>query len=100
MNENKLKKLFEAARKETPPMPPVDFDGDVMRAIRNERRAPRTEASSMFDTLGVLFPRIATAAALVIVLCVAADFGLSAANGPDLSDGIVAISEQWLFAVN
>lgn len=100
MNEQKMKRLFDAARSEQTPMPSRGFESRVLRAIRAEQRAARPETVSLLDALGALFPRLAMAAGLVIGLCVAADFCLSAVGGPDLPDGIAAVSEQWLFAVN
>ncbi len=96
MNEKKLQQLFRAARTETPPAAEVGFENLVLSAIRREPRGA-TEGSSLFDQLGALFPRLAWAAALVVVLCVAADFGLGALGVPGLTDGVAQISDQWLF---
>jgi len=96
MNKRKLNQLFELARNEPVPAPPEDFAADVLRAIHREPRAAAPEALSIFDQLNLLFPRIAFAAATVIVLCVAADWGLTAAGMPGLSDGVSQISAQWL----
>jgi hypothetical protein len=96
MNEQKLEKLFAAARNETAPAPSADFAADVLRAVRREKPIPSAETFSMFDQLNSLFPKLACAAALVIVLGVAADFGLTSAGVPDLSDGVSQISAQWL----
>ena len=54
------------------------------------------ETLSVFDQLNLLFPRIAFAAVAVIVLCVAVDFGLTAAGMPGLGHGLSQISAQWL----
>ncbi len=96
MNEKKLKQLFAEARNETAPAPPPDFASDVRRANRREPAAKPKEPLSIFDQLNLLFPRIALAAAAVIAVCIAADFGLTAAGLPDLGDGISQISAQWL----
>lgn len=95
MNEQKLKKLFAVVRKETAPAPPADFAADVLRAVRRERQIPAAGTVSLFDQLNLLFPKLACAAAAVIALGVAADFGLAAAGGPGLSDGLSQISAQW-----
>lgn len=100
MNENKLKQLFEPARKETAPVPPPDFAADVLRAIRREPPASLKKQFSIFDQLNLLFPRIALAAAAVVILCVTADFALTAAGVPDLDDGVLQISAQWLLTPN
>jgi hypothetical protein len=99
MNEQKIQRLFAAARKAAAPAPSGDFAGDVLRAIRREPFAP-PEADSLSDQLNRLFPRFALAAALVIVLGLAADFGLTAAGVPELGDGVAQISAQWLFTGN
>jgi len=96
MNKHRLNQLFERARNEPAPLPPEDFAADVLRAIRREPRAAAPEAFSMLDQLNLLFPRIALAAATVIVLCVVVDWGLTAAGMPGLGDGLSQISAQWL----
>jgi hypothetical protein len=95
MNDRKLKQLFASARREIAPAPPEDFPADVLRAIRREPPAA-PETVSIFDQLNLWFPRIALAASAVIVLCVALDFGLTAAGVPSLSDGAAQLSAQWL----
>ena len=100
MNEQKMKRLFDAARNEPLTTPSADFESRVLRSIHGEQHAARPETISLLDALGALFPRLAMAAALVIGLCVAADFCLSSVGGLDFPDGIAAVSEQWLFAVN
>ena len=96
MNKRKLNQLFELVRNEPAPAPPEDFAADVLRAIHHEPRATAPETLSIFDQLNLLFPRIAFAAATVIVLCVAVDLGLTAAGLPGLGDGVSQISAQWL----
>jgi hypothetical protein len=93
MNDRKLKQLFAAARKETAPAPAEDFAADVLRAIRRE---PPPAAISIVDLLNLWFPRITLAASAVIMLCLAADWGLTAAGIPGLSDGVSQLSAQWL----
>jgi len=96
MSEEKLRKLFTAAREETAPVPPEDFLEDVLRMARSEPRV-MARTSSLSDGLDRLFPRIAFAALAVIVLCVAADFVLTAAGMPELGDGLSLFSAQWFF---
>ncbi len=94
MNENKLKRLFAAARNESAPAAPEDFAADVLRAVRRE---PPPDRITFFGQLNFLFPRFALAAAAVIVLCVAADFGLTAAGWPLIGDGTAQAASQILF---
>ncbi|HTQ50646.1 MAG TPA: hypothetical protein VMJ12_08030 [Candidatus Acidoferrales bacterium] len=96
MNNRKLKKLFAAARRETAPAPPEDFAGDVLRAIHREPPVAAPETMSLFELVNLWFPRLALAASAVIVLCVAADYGLTAAGVPGLGDGVSQLSAQWL----
>jgi len=96
MNKNKLNRLFELARNEPAPAPPDGFAADVLRAVYREPQATTLETTSIFDQLNLLFPRIAFAAAAVIVLCVALDFGLTTAGMPGLDEGASQISAQWL----
>ena len=95
MNHRKLKQLFASARRESAPVPPEDFAADVLRAIRREPPVAAPETISMFDQLNLWFPRLALAASAVIVLCVAADYGLTVAGMPGLSDGVSQLSAQW-----
>ena len=96
MNNRKLSQLFVSARNETAPAPPEDFAADVLRAIRREPPIAAPAARSVFDQLNLWFPRLALAASAVIVLCVAADYGLTMAGVPGLSDGVSQLSSQWL----
>lgn len=98
MNDAKLNQLFAAARKETPPPPATGFDNLVLGALRHEP-APPPELS-WFDQLGALFPQLALATALVILISVTADFALSWLGVPTLSDGVWQVSDQWLLAAN
>jgi len=95
MNENKLKQLFTAARNEAAPAPPAGFTADVLRALPREVSAGEPEISSVFDQLNRWFPRLALAAAAIIILCVAADYGLTSAGLPELGDGAAQLSSQY-----
>ena len=95
MNEKKLNQLFTSARNETAPPPPADFAADVLRAVHREPTVAATPAASLFDQLNFLFPRLALAAAVVIGLCVAADFGFTSAGLPEPGDGAAQWSAQF-----
>ena len=97
MNEKKLKQLFASARNDTVPGLSSDFTGDVLRAIRREPPAGTVESLSVWEHLNTAFPRLALAAVAVIVLCVAADWGLTAAGVPGISDGATQLTSQFLF---
>ena len=100
MNERNWKHLFAAARHEAAPAPSEALAANVLRAIRDGQKEQRPEALSAFDQLNLLFPRLAWAAAAVIALSVAADWGLTAAGVPGLGDGVSQISAQWLLTPN
>jgi hypothetical protein len=97
MNEKKLKQLFAAARQETAPPPSPDFAGDVLRAARREPPATAVELRSVWEHLDAMFTRTALAAVAVIILCVAADWGLTAAGLPGVNDGAAQVTSQYLF---
>lgn len=97
MNKKKLQQIFDMARNETAPAPPADFAADVLRASRQEPLARQRPPFSLFDQLNVLFPRVALAALAVILLCAAAELVSNEAGWPDLSNGVVQVSSQFLF---
>jgi hypothetical protein len=97
MNEKKWQQLLAAARQETVPAPPAEFVADVLRAVRRAPPPSAADVLSIGACLNRWFPRLALAAAAVILLCVAADWGLTAAGLPGLSDGAGQMSAQSLF---
>lgn len=100
MKDRKLNQLFRAAAKDTPPGAAPGFENLVLAAIREPAVRRETEAGSLLEQLSRLFPRIAVSTAVVIVLCVAADYGLARRAPADLTDSLTELSEQWLFAAN
>lgn len=99
MNEKNLKNLFAAARNESAPAVPADFADDILRAIHREPPPKSVAAFSVWEHLNELFPRVALAAAAVIILCVAADWGLTAAGLPGIGDGTAQAESQYLLDV-
>ena len=97
MKDQKLRKLFEAARRESSPAPTPGFADDVLRAVRRE---PRVNCDSVPEQLTALFPRLALAAVLAIGLFIGSDFLMTAFHLPSLSDGVAQLSDQWLFVGN
>lgn len=97
MNKNKLKQLFASAQKESAPVPSLEFPADVLRGVRREPPPMPVGSLSVWENLNDLFPRLALAAVVVIVLCVAADWGLTAAGVPGVSDGTTQAVSQYLF---
>lgn len=100
MNERKWKQLLATARNEPAPAPPADFAADVMRAIHRTGPAKTPDAFGFGDQLNLLFPRLAWAAAAIILLSLATDWGLTAAGLPGLSNGMSQISAQWFLTPN
>ena len=95
MNEEKIKQLFTAARSEAAPLPPADFAADVLRTVRREPPVVAAQSTSLFDQLNFLFPRLALAAAVVIGLCVVANFGFTSTGLPEPGDSATQWSAQY-----
>jgi hypothetical protein len=74
MNDKKLNQLFTAAKKDAGPAAPTNFAADILRAARNTPPVHAAEGHSIFDQLNAWFPRLAFAAAAIIVLCVVAEY--------------------------
>ena len=62
--------------------------------MRREPPAAPPAPATIFDQLSGWFPRLALAAAVIIILCLAADFALSSAGLPDLGDGAAQMTSQ------
>lgn len=97
MKNQKLSRLFEAARHACAPTPTSDFADGVLQAVRRE---PRVNRDSVLEQLTTLFPRLAVAAVLAIGLFIGSDYLMTAFHLPSLSDGVAQLSNQWLFAGN
>ena len=93
MNAKKLKRLFDAARRESPPAPTEGFDALVMRQIQSN---PARAELSISDLLGLWFPRLAVAAAALIAVCLISD---ALSSGPSLTESATQLSDQ-LFVEN
>ena len=100
MSRQKLNQLFRTAQPDAPPAPPAGFENRVLAAIRRETGQHNPEASTWLEPLTPWFPRLGFAAAAVITLSIAVDFGLGIRAQADLGDSLVELSEQWLFAAN
>lgn len=100
MNKNKLKQLFASARKEPAPAPSPEFAANVLRIIRREPPSMAAGSFSVWEHLNRLFPRLALAAIVVIILCVAADWGMTAAGVPGVSDDVSQAAALYLFSTN
>lgn len=83
MKDQKLQKLFAAARRHPAPAPPADFAGDVLRAARQAGAAPGTQGYSVFDQLNGLFPRVAFAALAIVLLCAALEWTDNSSSSND-----------------
>ena len=90
MNDNKLKQLIGALKKEKPAAPADGFDLLVMQQIR---RNPRRAEISVSDVLGRWFPRLAFASAAIIVLCIVGEY---VSSGPTLTETAAQLSIQEL----
>ena len=90
MNENKINRLFTAAKNEMPPAVPEGFSRDVTRSLRAEI------SYSLWDQLAALFPKLAGVALLVIGLAAAGNFYLLQDEAS--SGGWNQTTEQLLFS--
>ncbi len=95
MNERKLRQLLVASALDSPPAPPADFAARMTAAARREP-AP-VALPGIADQLELLFPRLAPAMLLVVGLCLAAYVGDAQLPGPDLSDGVSQLANEWNF---
>jgi hypothetical protein len=98
MKKLRLQQLFERARAEAAPVPPPDFAVVVLRAVRAEPPPRPAERLAVFGQLNQWFPRLAVAAVLLMLLCLAADAGLTAAGLPELGDGVSQAASQFVLA--
>ncbi len=96
MNEQRMQKLFAAARSERPLEPAEDFTGRVLGAVRREPR--RTQTFTVFDELTRLFPRLAFVSGLVIGLGCATELYFSLKGSNSLATDVTEAVEQWRFA--
>lgn len=94
MNEAKQKQLWKAARARPPVDAPSNFTAQVLRAI--QRDECRSTTVSLSDQLSLLFPRLATAALLIIVTGLTFEFLVS----DDLLTQLAQASDQWLLPLD
>lgn len=90
MNDQRLKRLFGAAKKEKSATPTEGFDLLVLRQIQ---RNPARFDLTISDVLGMWFPRLALVAVTVITLCVVSQF---VSTAPSLTDSAAQLSIQEL----
>ena len=96
MNEEKINKLFQAARTEAAPEAPLHFPRSVVAAI--QRRSIRPLRISFSDQLAALFPRIAFAAVVIVALCTATDIYFSETDTPLAVTVEQVAADEWLIA--
>lgn len=97
MNEGKHRQLMGAGRNLPAIEPPAGFCDKVLRALRQNADGARAAApASLADQLTLLFPRLATAALVVIVAAAAFDYF---ADG-DFVAQLAAASDQWLWPMD
>ena len=99
MNQSKLDRLFEVARDQKAPAPAPDFAAEVLRAVYREPVVKRADSFSVFEQLNGWFPRVAAATVALMLLCVGADYGFTAAGLPELGDSATQASAQLFFNV-
>ena len=93
--DDKLKRLFEAARKESAPTPSNTFADRVVSSLAHAQ--PETE--SLFDLIGLTAKRMLVPCVVLVVICVAAEF-YSPSGLPEAPADITQLTEEWLFTLN
>jgi hypothetical protein len=88
MNDQRLKQLFSAAKKEKSAEASEGFDLLVMQQIRHN---PARIELTISDMLGMWFPRLALVAVAIIALCVVSEF---VSTAPSLTDSAAQLSIQ------
>ena len=99
MNQKKMEQLFAAARRSKAPEPPADFAADVLRAVRHLPQDRQTAGGGVLEQLNSWFPRVALAAAALIVLCVALEVGYTAGGSTEPGDDGSTEPAQAFFSV-
>jgi hypothetical protein len=94
VNREKQKQLFDVARLSPGVEVPSGFTEHVLSAIRREEN--RAGDVSLFEQLSLLFPRLATAALLVISAGVVFEFVFN----DDLFSRLSQASDQWLLPMS
>lgn len=100
MNDKRLNQLFGAARGESAPLPPPGFAEDVLRAVRQAGWPAPAPARSLWDNLNDLFPLLAPAAAILILACLAADWGVTSSGTPGIAEGASQMASQYFFTAS
>jgi len=93
--EDKLKKLFEAARGEKPPVPSNTFADRVVSALSG----CETETDTFFDLIGLTAQRLLIPAVALVVIGLATEFYFSPGMVGAPSD-TAQLTEEWLFTLN
>jgi hypothetical protein len=96
MNDERQRRLMRAARRVPAVAPSQDFCADVLRAIRAGDGAARpARPATLADQLAALLPKLAVAAAIIIVAAVAWEYFTGAGFISQLAQ---ASSDEWLWA--
>ena len=98
MNDKKLKQLFAAARQIQGPAPSNGFAEDLARMARPVPFETASKPSLTHAFAGWL-PRIAIVCAVFVTLCVVGDQWSESRSTGGMSDGLAALSGQWLFTM-
>ena len=94
MSPKKQKQIFAAARAQQPIEPAPEFAIVVLRTIRDSR--PEPGHASMFESLRLLFPRVAIAALAVTIAAAAVDLWA----GADIAAEVASAAEQLLLPID
>lgn len=95
MNDDKLRKLFEAARGEIPVTPSNTFADRVVSSLAGVK----TGAIPPFDAIALMAQKLFVPAVALMVVCVAVEFYFSPGIYSAPAD-TAQLTEEWLFTLN
>jgi hypothetical protein len=95
VNDEHLKKLFEAARKEPAPAPSNTFADRVVASLAGAK----PENDTLFDLIGLTAQRLLVPAIALVAICLAAEVYFSPGIYSAPAD-TAQLTEEWLFTLN
>lgn len=94
--DEKLKKLFESARTDPPPIPSNTFANRVVSAVS---APPEPAPESLFDTVAAVSQRLLAPAMALVMICAVVEFYFSSDSYTTHTD-TAQLTEEWLFTLN
>ena len=95
MKDDKLNKLFAAARRDATPQVPADFAEKVRRHLE-PIASDEPVVVNLWEQLNRGFTRYAIAAAAMIVICATIEISQHFSHDSDLDDDVQQICSDWM----